>query len=37
MAQPAIALDIRQRQLDSLFEQVCLALQLTPTQYHDAQ
>jgi hypothetical protein len=37
MAQPAIALDTRQGQLDSLLEQVCLALQLTPTQYNDAR
>jgi len=37
MAQPAIALDTRQGQLDSLLEQVCLALQLTATQYNDAR
>lgn len=37
MAHPAIALDTRQGQLDSLLEQVCLALQLTPTQYRDAK
>src|SRR5450432_1482928 len=37
MAQPAIALDTRQGQLDALLEQVCQALQLTPTQYLDAK
>ncbi|MCE5311465.1 MAG: nucleotidyltransferase [Acidobacteriales bacterium] len=37
MAHPAIALDSRQGQLDSLLEQICIALQITPTQYADAK
>ena len=37
MAEPAIALDTRQGQLDSLLEQVCLAVQLTAKQYRDAK
>jgi hypothetical protein len=37
MAQPAIAFDTKQGQLDALLDQVCLALQLTPTQYLDAK
>ena len=37
MAYPALALDSRQTQWDNLLEQVCLALQLTQTQYEDAK
>lgn len=37
MAVSAFALDSRQSQLDSILEQVCLALQLTEAQYEDAK
>jgi hypothetical protein len=37
MVSPALSLDSRQAQLDSLLELICLALQLTQTQYDDAK
>jgi hypothetical protein len=37
MAAPNLALDSRQTQLDSLLEQVCRSLQLTPSQYEEAK